>query len=398
MVCTAPERGKRGGGVGRQGRDSATRKVAQIAAAFARAPFEPLGWDTALRTLAEATRSSHGQMLAMGARHLAFNWVSDAAPGFHTLLEDIDGYLPEVNYRVAAAGQPLEMAWEAHYDAVRAAHTDERYLDAMRRLDVEHGAQMVLTQQPDAFFGLAVLRSESDGRSTEADRHVFAQAAPHVLAALRTQNAIEHQGLLMVRGSIETMRTPAILLDAAARVCYVSEAAAPLLGLRTLQVRNQALRASVPATDRALQARIALALSGADTGPSPLWVRSDAGLLLVEVRALPRQDWHFGFTPRVIVTLRSPLAAPSEEPHHLAHEGLERDARHLSEALSLSSAEARVVALLSRGHSRQDIARLRGVSVQTVTAQLRNVFLKCNVRRESELAAMARAVTEIANG
>ncbi|MCJ2178209.1 helix-turn-helix transcriptional regulator [Novosphingobium album (ex Hu et al. 2023)] len=370
--------------------------MARIAAAFERAPFEELGWDNALRTLAEATHSSHGQMLAIGARHLAFNWVSGASPEFHSLLEGFDGYRPEVNYRVAAAGQPFEMAWEEHYDAIRAAHTDEQYMDAMRCLDIEHGAQMVLTQQPGAFFGLAVLRSASDGRSSEADRQVFAEAGQHVLSALRTQNAIEHQGMLMMQGSLEAMRTPAILLDAAARVCHVSEAAAPLLGMRTLQIRSRTLHAGCPAMDRALQARIALALSGAETGPSDLWIRSDAGLLLVDVRALPRQEWHFGFTPRVIVTLRSPLATPDGTHHHLAQEELEHDARHLAEALGLSSAEAHVVALLSRGHSRQEIAGLRGVSTQTVTTQLRNIFLKCGVRRESELATVARALTEIA--
>jgi Response regulator containing a CheY-like receiver domain and an HTH DNA-binding domain len=367
---------------------------ARIAAAFERAPFEERGWDSALRILAEATGSAHGQLLAMGGPHLAFNWVSDVDEGFHRALDDIDGYSPHVNYRIAAARRPMELAWEHHYDAVRKIQPGEAYVAAIKKLGMENGVQTVLAQQPGAFFGLAVLRSETDGRSTEMQRQVFASAARHVLAAIRVQNAIEHQGALMVQGSMEAMRSPAILLDATARVCFVTETASALLGPGTIQVRNSALRATRPEIDRQLQVKIGQALAGAAMGAADMWIRGPAGLVLIDVRALPAQPWHFGFSPRVIITIRSPMADATMSASEAA-DLVERQAGHLSAALGLTDAEARVVALLARGMSRRDAAAMRGVSAQTVTSQLRTIFLKCNVRREAELVALARGVMDV---
>jgi DNA-binding CsgD family transcriptional regulator len=87
----------------------------------------------------------------------------------------------------------------------------------------------------------------------------------------------------------------------------------------------------------------------------------------------------------VLVTLRAPLAA-SHVP-----------ARRLAEALHLTTAEAEVVMLLAQGHSRQTVAQMRKVSVQTVVAQLRTIFQKCGVNREAELVAIARTVIEMAS-
>jgi len=53
--------------------------------------------------------------------------------------------------------------------------------------------------------------------------------------------------------------------------------------------------------------------------------------------------------------------------------------------------------LLAQGHSRKTVAQMRGVSVQTVVAQLRTIFQKCGVNREAELVAIARTVIEMAS-
>lgn len=354
-----------------------------VADLFAKAPFEEGGWDTALKALRDITGSSRAQLLALGNRFRSFNWATDCPPEYEDEFIAAGGLRRDVNYRVGATRAPMELTWEAHYDEVRQNGTDEAYLDHVRKYDAEFGAQIVLSQRPGVFFGLAVLHGRQENRTTEAQRAKLKAVAPGVLAAIRMQDAIEHQGIALLRGSLEAFHSPAILLDALGKVCDATESARTLLGPGTLQIRESVLRAPRPDLDRLLQARIAAALAGAVDGPSDLWLRSDSGLLLVDVRTLPRLDWSFGFAPRVIVTLRAPLGPAQAQ------------ARTIGTALGLTLAEAEVVALLAHGHSRQQVANLRGVSVQTVISQLRTIFQKCGVNREAELVALARAVMEM---
>lgn len=290
-----------------------------------------------------------------------------------------------MNYRVAASRGPYQLAWEHHYDEVRAGHTDESYIDHVRRWDAEHGAQLVLADDPRAFFGLAALHSASDGRTTEGQREVLRDVAPQVMAAIRLQKAIEHQGADILRGSLDAIRTAAVLLDATGRVCSVTGAAEALLGPATLQVRGGLLRAGRPDLDRELQVCIGLALASRQAMPSELWLHGPAGPLLVEFCALPRQEWNFGFAPSAIVTLKAPQGFSGDQ------------GGRLSAALDLTRAEGEIVALLAQGRSRQEIALLRGVSAQTVASQLRTIFQKAGVNREAELVSIARAVIEMAS-
>ncbi|HUD28636.1 MAG TPA: helix-turn-helix transcriptional regulator [Novosphingobium sp.] len=352
---------------------------------FARAPFEEAGWDGALKALASATGSSRAQLIAIGERHTLFNWVTDIEPGYVEDFVAIEGHRPDVNYRVAASRGPYEVSWEVHYDAIKAAAPNDAYMQHVRRWDAEHGAQLMLSDQPGAFFGLAALHSASDGRTTEAQRQTLLDTAPQVMAAIRLQSAVEHQGAQLLRGSLEALRTAAILLDATGRVCAVTEAARPLLGPETLQVRGGVLRLARPELDRGLQLRIGLALASRQATPSEIWLQSPAGPLLVEICALPRQDWNFGFAPSVIVSLKAPLEFTDDQ------------GARLSAALRLTRAEGEIVALLAQGHARQDVARMRGVSVQTVSSQLRTIFQKAGVNREAELVSIARAVVEMAS-
>ncbi|MYL97555.1 helix-turn-helix transcriptional regulator [Novosphingobium sp. FGD1] len=360
-------------------------RIDDLGAMFARAPFQEAGWDKALKALAGSTGSSRAQLIAIGERHALFNWVTDIEEGYVEDFAAIDGHRPDVNYRVGASRGPYELVWEHHYDAVRAAAPNDAYMQHVRRWDAEHGAQLVLADQPGAFFGLAALHSASDGRTTEAQRQALLDAAPHVMAAIRLQRAVEHRGAALLRGSLDALRAAAILLDATGRVCAVTDRARALLGPGTLQVRGGRLQAARPERDGALQLRLAAALASPSAMPDEIWLQGPAGPLLVEICALPRQDWNFGFAPGVIVTLKAPTPPPEDQ------------GARLSMALGLTPAEGEIVSLLAQGRSRRDVAAIRGVSVQTVATQLRTIFHKAGVNREAELVAVARAVVELAS-
>jgi DNA-binding CsgD family transcriptional regulator len=65
----------------------------------------------------------------------------------------------------------------------------------------------------------------------------------------------------------------------------------------------------------------------------------------------------------------------------------------LSRAFGLTPAEAQVATLLATGKPRKSIAADRGVSLQTLRAQVRSIFEKMNVTRERELMHVLAKMT-----
>jgi hypothetical protein len=191
-----------------------------LAEAFLAAPFSDDGWDKALRALASATGSSRAHLIAMNERHARFNWMTDAPLEYGQLFLEIEAYKPEVNYRIGAMAAPMEVSFERDYDHSRQIMgTNEVYLDHVREMDGEFGCQSVLMRNDQSMIGLAMLHGQADGLTTIEQRDLFAQSLPHVLSAVRLQNAIDHQGTDLLCGSLETMRAAAVLIDGVGRVC-----------------------------------------------------------------------------------------------------------------------------------------------------------------------------------
>ena len=59
---------------------AAARSDAQWSELFLGAALEPHLWDAAIRAMAQATGSRHGQMIGFGPGGAAFNWISDVDP------------------------------------------------------------------------------------------------------------------------------------------------------------------------------------------------------------------------------------------------------------------------------------------------------------------------------
>lgn len=349
-----------------------------MADAFLAAPFSEDGWDKALRALASAMGSSRAHLIAMNQRHARFNWMTDAPLDYGRLFVEIEAYKPEVNYRIAAMAPPMTVSFERDYDlARRTLGTNEVYLSHVRDMDGEFGCQSVLLRNADSMVGLAMLNSARDGETSEKSRAMFARCLPHVLAAVRLQNAIDHQGAELLRGSLETMRTASVLVDGAGRVCALTPGGEEVLSTGLFTLDSGQLRAAHPGFDTLLQSALNEALSHQRRPEHDLWVPDAAPPLLVEVNPLPIRPWSLGFAPAAILTFRSPVRV----------DGI--DGARLAQALGLTRAEGDIVAMVAMGHSRRMIAAARQTSVQTVTTQLRSIFQKCGVRREAELVGMA---------
>jgi len=69
-----------------------------------------------------------------------------------------------------------------------------------------------------------------------------------------------------------------------------------------------------------------------------------------------------------------------------------RDLTRLADEFNLSPAESALAHHLADGGSIASFAKLRGVTLETVRSQLRSVFAKMGVRRQSELVAAVVAL------
>jgi DNA-binding CsgD family transcriptional regulator len=355
-----------------------------VADMFGQAPFEVGGWDRALKRLADGTRSSHMQLIAVGGPGLIpFNHTTEAEDGFVDQFVEIGGGDPLRNWRIAVSGGLLEVVSEAHYADARKGRRFDIYNDYVSRFDVPFGCQAVLATEQGLFMGLAALRSQADGPTGEADRRLFEQAAPHALAAIRLQRSIEHRGAALVSGALESLGTIGFVLDATGGVGSITGAAEHwMMRDGRLNLVDGRLWARNGEDHRLLQRALATMLSPSPPSlPERFWLRGGGEAPVpCELFALPSREWNFGFGPRAMLVVRLPEAPDTAL------------AAALRELFGLTAAEADIALRLVRGQSRAQIAFARGATINTVKAQIKTIFGKLGVTREVELVVKANAL------
>jgi DNA-binding CsgD family transcriptional regulator len=361
---------------------SSLTEIERVATAFDQAPLNPGRWNEALAGLASLTGSTRAELVGLSRENgfTVFDWISDDLDAIGDQARAIGAYDGSVNYRVAASFDAPEMAVldERHYDAVRPRLTSDLYIEFSERADIPFGCQTSLVVEPDHFVGLAILKTRADGRSSEEQRALFAAVAPRVRSAVKLQMAMEAQGKQMMLGAFDAVSTKALLIDRHGRVLSVTPAADRLLsGTRRLSLAGGRIETPVPLETRRITQALHAAVSGAGRETTILLPPLIEGKqpLRLDIHALPEQGWTMGLAPSAIVVLRD---GGTEIRKHQAR---------LQADHGLTPAEADIALALARGSARADIARSRGVSIETIKTQLKPIYQKLGVSREAELVA-----------
>lgn len=346
---------------------------------FASAAVGGCSWDDSLRSLAEATGSSRGQLIGFGnVDAVRFNWINDFQPEDNAAFE-AHGFAPTQNARVAVASydQPLTVRWERDYDAVISTYSNDAYRDLIYHYDIPYGCQTKVVETEGSVVGLAVLRTQRDGRTRARDRAIFAAAMPHIRSAVRTQIALEHQGDALVAGAMDEVDAAVFMCRADGFVETMTTAAERIVMQGTMRIVGGRLQACEPRDNATLLASIAChsAIAGRPMDTIVLGRGRPGGLpTLIDLCAAI--GGRLRVQPLVMVIVRT-----GRRWHQAA-------VAILREFYGLSAAEADVVLHLASGEARTAIAEARGASVETVRAQLKSAFAKLGVGREVEVVAM----------
>ena len=341
-------------------------------------------WENALRGLARATNSNHGELIGLdGGATPAFAWISDFPVAEATAdYRAVDGHTPMVNSRVRVGARAPELRVIAEgEDGISTEDDVRRFQDygaVIARYDIPYHCLVTLVRRSGLLVGLSVLRSAAQGPIRDDERRFFALLAPHVRAAVLTQIALQENAAALVAGALEAVSLAAFVCDFEGRVKAMSPLADALVGEGRLKLREGRLAARHEADTRALAAMVHEAAFSRNSTrpPSPTLVLRDlagADPLLVEVSPVAGQH-AFGFGVGALVVVRG----GGQEP---------RVARQARALFGLTPMESQVVAGLVAGRSPAAIAETLGVAVGTVRTHVRGAFEKVQVRSVGELVA-----------
>jgi len=354
--------------------------------AFHNAAFDGDGWHDALEGLARATGSQGGELICLGENAaVPINIMTGIDPAFHQDFIACGGGDPQINPRVGAGMKApvLRVLAESDFITPEEHRRHPHYQEFACRWDVPFICLTVLDRRNGLLVGLAAVRSQRQGHINNAERAVFASIAPHVRAAVRSRMAFEDGGAAIVSGALDAVGVAAFVCDRAGVVRALTPSAEALVGSeRGLQLRLGRLQALDPAGARALNDAVGAAAVG-QTRPGPPLHRTvvlrcgpdDLSPLVLDVVALPRREYEFGFAPRVLVVARGRKKSDAQT------------VVVLRAAYDLTAAEAEVALQLCTGQSPTAIAAARSVAVGTVRLQIKAVMAKVGVSRQAELVA-----------
>jgi len=227
---------------------------------------------------------------------------------------------------------------------------------------------------------MTIQRTAREGPFEKRDKRLLARLAPRLTETATLSTAVGRVALSGVTGILDRLRQPAIVLDRQGSVIDLNKAAATGLddeiriSNRQLVVRDKTAAAKL---DRLVSMIRAMPESAA-LPIEPILVRRDRGRSVV-VRVLPVD----GPAGTVFLGARAILLLSNLTPPQAPEASL------ISQALDLTGAESRLVALLASGMSVEAAAEHLGIARETARNQLKAAFSKTGTHRQAELISLA---------
>lgn len=293
--------------------------------AILNAPLRDRGWERALESIAQTTRSSGAHLLGIGGPLLIpLNVFVGNFAGYEPYFSNADLH-GRSNWRVGSTAEPMAIQVEADYDAYRRKHDTADYDDAVSDLDIPFGCQSAMLIDSGRMVGVALLRSRRDGPCDADTLEAFRRFRYQASRAARMQLALANEAATLMLGNLETVACATLLLDRSAMICALTAVAEQALDDGPFRVSNNRFGLRDPVADHHLQRAFARLLAGDGYNDALLHqVRIDGERWDVTVARLPSHPHGLGFEPALAVTLRpiSPTARCAAGQRGKMHDSL----------------------------------------------------------------------------
>lgn len=261
----------------------------------------------------------------------------------------------------------------AGQDAARFA----AYRDYLRQVGGEQVLAVDLRFEGQYEARFRVTRTEAEAPFSPDDKARLQALVPHLRAAVALFEKLQFGNAqhALLRSATEGLGLALLVIDRQHRVISANALANRILAEgEGVRLAGGALRLdSAP-----LRARLeGLLQSGTAAGAVARFriPRADHGDLVATARGIELPAIHAGTGALALF-----LARPGE--------ALAPDPASIADLLGVTVAEARLCAMLARGHSLVGAARALGVAHNTAKAQLRSVFAKTGVHRQAQLVSL----------
>jgi DNA-binding CsgD family transcriptional regulator/PAS domain-containing protein len=354
-----------------------------VGSAFAEAAVDPSRWVGAMDVAASATGSTGAVLLPIRGR-------LPNAPFSESIGPLVEAYFREgwVHRDERVRGLPVMLQRGAFAD-LDFTNTDEIARDAYYQEFLRpHGLRWfggVRIALAEDLWVLAIQRTITQGPFSPDEVERLAALSKSLAAAGALARALGFARIEAALAAFEVSGLAVALFDRLGKVLRLNAAAEALLGTDLMIAHGRIASADHDATAALNRALHAL-----------LWAAS--GQALAPPVALPRAD-------------KRPLLAYAVRPPAICGDALaacqavvvfiDPDARpqppetHLKTAFGLSPAEARLAARLATGEGLADAANRLGVTYETARTELKRVFLKLGVSRQSELVLLLANLTPV---
>jgi len=262
--------------------------------------------------------------------------------------------------------------------------TKEIYNDLYVQSGIEHAAFGVMENSKSSLAAVSLYRDRSRSEFAPKDLHILQFLVPHIQRAFKLH--LQFSELKARSKGFETaldmVATPVILFRHGGKIVAMNRSASALMEERDgLVATRDGLRAERQAESALLARAIRLAGSppnGNGGAGETVYVsrraRSPLQVLVSPVRSSGVNS--LGGTITAIAFVNDPSRR-------------QRPAQDILRTLfGLTPAECRVALLLGDGRAPKEIAAMIGVSVETVRSQMKSIFSKAGVKRQSELVRL----------
>ena len=260
----------------------------------------------------------------------------------------------------------------------------EIYNDLYVASNIEHGAFALLERTNSCLASVSLFRDCREPEFSEADVQPLWFLFPHLQRAfqLHRRFAELRERAAGLETALDMVATPVILFGQGGKIVSMNRSASEMIGERDgLLTSPEGLRAERPAESgllaKAIERASSVSVKNKDRAGETVWIsRRKGGPLQILVSPVGETGFDGNGTIRAIIFVNDP-------------ERRQRPAQDILRVrFGLTPAESRVALLLCDGRAPKDIAETIGVSVETVRSQMKSIFSKAEVRRQSELVRL----------